>query len=183
MRSPLYHPDYWGSTHLWNVGDLQRDYTALKLRMLSSSYSPLWEPEISLSVYVLNFNQGTKFLAYMNQLGHIVVVYILKSGFNSVISVCSVLNLLQVRCCWSDVYPCHCSSVCHTLHLLRSKSILCLVSFISATQLTFLWGEFQECEFFRRLHKLRISFSLRRSWERIYSSLLFLYVPFKALNI
>jgi hypothetical protein len=34
-----------GSTHLWNVGQLQRDYTALHSRRLTS-YSPPWEPDI-----------------------------------------------------------------------------------------------------------------------------------------
>jgi hypothetical protein len=38
-----------GSTHLWNVGQLQRDYsyTALHRRRLLTSYSSPWEPEIS----------------------------------------------------------------------------------------------------------------------------------------
>jgi hypothetical protein len=31
------------STHLWNVCLLQRDYTALYPRKLSSSYSPFWK--------------------------------------------------------------------------------------------------------------------------------------------
>jgi hypothetical protein len=35
------------STHLWNVCQLQRDYTALHPRRLLNSYSPPWEPEIS----------------------------------------------------------------------------------------------------------------------------------------
>jgi hypothetical protein len=42
-----HHPDDWGSKHLWNVSLLQRDYMDLSPRRLSSSYSPLWEPEIS----------------------------------------------------------------------------------------------------------------------------------------
>jgi hypothetical protein len=36
-----------GSTHLWNVGLLQREYTALYPRWISSSYSLPWGPEIS----------------------------------------------------------------------------------------------------------------------------------------
>jgi hypothetical protein len=44
---PHHHPDDGGSTHLWNVGLLLRDYTALYLRRLLSSYSPPWRPEIS----------------------------------------------------------------------------------------------------------------------------------------
>jgi hypothetical protein len=40
-------PDDGGSTHLWNVGPLQRNYTALHSRRLYTSYPPLWEPEIS----------------------------------------------------------------------------------------------------------------------------------------
>jgi hypothetical protein len=39
------NPHYGGSRHLWNVG-LLRDYTALYPRMLSSSYSLPWEPQI-----------------------------------------------------------------------------------------------------------------------------------------
>jgi hypothetical protein len=39
-----------GSAHLWNVGLLQRDYTALYPRRLSSSYSPPWEPEMSKDI-------------------------------------------------------------------------------------------------------------------------------------
>jgi hypothetical protein len=37
------HPDDGGSSNLWNVGLLQRDYTALHPRRLSSSYSPQWD--------------------------------------------------------------------------------------------------------------------------------------------
>jgi hypothetical protein len=40
-------PDDGGSTHLWNVGLLRRDYAALYPIRLSSSYSPSREPEIS----------------------------------------------------------------------------------------------------------------------------------------
>jgi hypothetical protein len=44
----LHHQgDNGGSTHLWNVSQLLRDYTAHYLRRLSSSYSLPWEPEIS----------------------------------------------------------------------------------------------------------------------------------------
>jgi hypothetical protein len=39
--------DDGGSTHLWNVGLLQWDYTAVYPRRLQSSYSLVWEPEIS----------------------------------------------------------------------------------------------------------------------------------------
>jgi hypothetical protein len=38
--------DDGSNIHLWNVGRLQRDYTALHPRRLSSSQSPPWEPEI-----------------------------------------------------------------------------------------------------------------------------------------
>jgi hypothetical protein len=41
------NPDNGGSTHLWNVGLLQPDYTALNTIRLSCSYSSPWEPEIS----------------------------------------------------------------------------------------------------------------------------------------
>jgi hypothetical protein len=44
--SCLHHQGGDSSTHLWNVGILQRDYTALYPRRLSSSYSPPWEPNI-----------------------------------------------------------------------------------------------------------------------------------------
>jgi hypothetical protein len=41
-----------GSTHLWN-GLLQWDYMAMYSRTLSSSYSLLWEPELSHSIFLL----------------------------------------------------------------------------------------------------------------------------------
>jgi hypothetical protein len=41
------HLDNRGSKHLWNVSKLLPDYTAQHPRRQSSSYSPLWEPEIS----------------------------------------------------------------------------------------------------------------------------------------
>jgi hypothetical protein len=44
----IHHQDDGGSTHLWNVGILQRDYTVLHPKKLSS-YSPPWEPRISQS--------------------------------------------------------------------------------------------------------------------------------------
>jgi hypothetical protein len=45
-----YQSDNRGSRHLWIVGIiLQRYYTALHPRKLSASYSPPWEPEISLN--------------------------------------------------------------------------------------------------------------------------------------
>jgi hypothetical protein len=51
-------PDDGGSKGLWNVGKLLPDYTAQQPRRQLSSYSPPWEPEISLvllffSVYIL----------------------------------------------------------------------------------------------------------------------------------
>jgi hypothetical protein len=47
--SSHHHPDDKGSRpmHPWNVGLLQRYYTALYPRRLSSSCSPPWEPKIS----------------------------------------------------------------------------------------------------------------------------------------
>jgi hypothetical protein len=42
------HPDDGGSTHLWNVGLLKTDYTALFTRTLSSSY------DIAVHVYGLD---------------------------------------------------------------------------------------------------------------------------------
>jgi hypothetical protein len=48
FRSRLVHlPDYWGSTHFWNVGLIQRDYTALYPRKLSPSHLPPWKPTLS----------------------------------------------------------------------------------------------------------------------------------------
>jgi hypothetical protein len=44
-----YRPDNTGSTHVWNVGVLARNYTVLYSRKLSYSYWPLWEPEIPLT--------------------------------------------------------------------------------------------------------------------------------------
>jgi hypothetical protein len=46
-RILIHHLDDGGSTHLWNVGMLQRDCTALYHRRLSYSYSPPRELKIS----------------------------------------------------------------------------------------------------------------------------------------
>jgi hypothetical protein len=45
----LHHLNYGdgGSTHVWNVGLVQRGYTALYPRRLTSLFSPPWESEIS----------------------------------------------------------------------------------------------------------------------------------------
>jgi hypothetical protein len=43
-----HRPDDGGGKHLRNVGDLLPDYTVQHLRSLSYSYSPQWEPEISV---------------------------------------------------------------------------------------------------------------------------------------
>jgi hypothetical protein len=43
----LHRPDDGGSTHVWNVGLLQRENTTLHHRRLSSAYSPPWEHEVS----------------------------------------------------------------------------------------------------------------------------------------
>jgi hypothetical protein len=43
----MYRSDDGRSTHVWNVGLLQRDYMELCPRRLSSSYSTPWEPQIS----------------------------------------------------------------------------------------------------------------------------------------
>jgi hypothetical protein len=55
------HPDDGGSKHLWNDGLLEREYTALYLRRLSSSYSPPWEPKISS----INFFWKTLFIIFI----------------------------------------------------------------------------------------------------------------------
>jgi hypothetical protein len=47
--SSIHYLDDGDSTHLWNVGLLQRYYTALYLRRFSSPFSPQREPEISHS--------------------------------------------------------------------------------------------------------------------------------------
>jgi hypothetical protein len=48
-RARLIHcPDDGGSKHLWNVSKLLPDYTVQPPRRQQSSYSPLWEPAISL---------------------------------------------------------------------------------------------------------------------------------------
>jgi hypothetical protein len=41
----LYQGDDWSSTHLWNVGLLQRSCMAIYPRRLSSWHSPPWEPK------------------------------------------------------------------------------------------------------------------------------------------
>jgi hypothetical protein len=46
--------DDGGSKHLWNVGLVQLDYTALYTRRLSSSYWPPWEPELSQQKVISN---------------------------------------------------------------------------------------------------------------------------------
>jgi hypothetical protein len=51
------------STHFWNVGVLQRDCTALCRRRVPSSYSPPWEPEISL-LTVLGLLRSRLFLPF-----------------------------------------------------------------------------------------------------------------------
>jgi hypothetical protein len=48
----IHRPYDRGSTHLWNVGVLQRDYTVLYPRKLVSSYLSAWEPDISYSYYL-----------------------------------------------------------------------------------------------------------------------------------
>jgi hypothetical protein len=50
-----HHHDDEYSMHLWNVGLLQRDHTALFPTMLSPSYSPPWGPEMS-HAYILHDN-------------------------------------------------------------------------------------------------------------------------------
>jgi hypothetical protein len=42
------HPADGGSRHLWNVGQFLPDYMTEDPRRKSSSYSSLWEPQISL---------------------------------------------------------------------------------------------------------------------------------------
>jgi hypothetical protein len=46
--SGSHRPDVGGSKHLWNVGKLLPDYMAQQPRRQPSSYSPPWQPEISL---------------------------------------------------------------------------------------------------------------------------------------
>jgi hypothetical protein len=43
-----YHPDIGCKNHLWNIGKLLTDFTAQRPRRQKSSYSPPWEPKISL---------------------------------------------------------------------------------------------------------------------------------------
>jgi hypothetical protein len=43
-----YSPDDGGSKHLWNFGKLVPDYTAQQPKNSHLSYSPPWEPQISL---------------------------------------------------------------------------------------------------------------------------------------
>jgi hypothetical protein len=52
--------DDGGSTHHYIVGLLLRDYMALYPRRLSSSYSPPWEPEISLRICVIKYENITE---------------------------------------------------------------------------------------------------------------------------
>jgi hypothetical protein len=50
-----HRPDNGGSKHLWNVGKLLPDYTAQQTRRQPSSYSPPWEPQISLNITNIKF--------------------------------------------------------------------------------------------------------------------------------
>jgi hypothetical protein len=49
IRAMRNRPNDEGSKYLWNVGKLLPDYTAQQPRRQTSSYSPPWEPEISLN--------------------------------------------------------------------------------------------------------------------------------------
>jgi hypothetical protein len=58
-------PDYGGSTHVWNVGLLLRDYTAPYSRTLLTSFLSQWESKISrqeiyYTVHYLNYVGGNK---------------------------------------------------------------------------------------------------------------------------
>jgi hypothetical protein len=66
------------AVHLWNVGKLLPDYTALQPRRQPSSYSMLWEPEILLSNEM--FQKGI----------HLYCIYNIKS-FCAPISLFSIL--------------------------------------------------------------------------------------------
>jgi hypothetical protein len=66
IRVIIQHPDDTGSTHLWNVGLLQQDYTALHPRRLLSSYLPPWEPQISHGVSNFKISLG-RFLSHTSQ--------------------------------------------------------------------------------------------------------------------
>jgi hypothetical protein len=50
-----------GSKLIWNVGQFQTDYTVQHLRRQSTSYSSLWEPEISprFSEFIVPVNYAT----------------------------------------------------------------------------------------------------------------------------
>jgi hypothetical protein len=63
-----HRPDDGGNKHLWNVGELLPDYTALQPRRQPSSYSPPWEPEISIrhelfSSWGSGFNSSAVYVA------------------------------------------------------------------------------------------------------------------------
>jgi hypothetical protein len=55
-----YRPDDGGRKHLWNVGKLLPDCTALQPRRQPSSYSPPWEPQIQLRWMFLQRIQSGK---------------------------------------------------------------------------------------------------------------------------
>jgi hypothetical protein len=68
-----HHPDE-GSTHFWNVGQFLLEYTAQHPRRLSSSFSPPWEPEISLLacfnwIWYMPLNEIERWLWMMNREG------------------------------------------------------------------------------------------------------------------
>jgi hypothetical protein len=63
----LHRPDNGDSKHLWNVSKFLPDYTAQQPRRQSSSYSPPWEPEISLTLE--SVSENTKMVCVRNRRG------------------------------------------------------------------------------------------------------------------
>jgi hypothetical protein len=99
--------DDGGNTHFRNVGLLQRDYTAVYIRMLSSSYSPPWEHEMPVFI-CLAVRNGSKNVTYHSELTMLKIQVLLFSCGTSLIILLIVkghfhiLSRINTACfeCW-----------------------------------------------------------------------------------
>jgi hypothetical protein len=110
-------PDDGGSMHLWNVGLLQRDCTALYAR-LSSSCSPPWEPEVSQAIALffvsqMKVKQGGKLYKHWNEshTTHVLlgISYFKGSRSNVQIIRATLLLFISVSLCISII--CHINKI------------------------------------------------------------------------
>jgi hypothetical protein len=66
--------DDGGSTYLWNVSLFQLDYKTLFSKVLSPSYSPPWEPEISQNFMSVNNNRLKPNIGFTNTLSNFLIL-------------------------------------------------------------------------------------------------------------